>query len=48
MIHGLAVFAGSHCPTHCCSLPQGVAAAVCRHEFVLAATNLFTPECFVY
>lgn len=30
------------------SLSQGVAAAVCRHEFILVAANLFTPECFVY
>ncbi len=27
---------------------QGIAAAVCRHEFVLVATNLFTHENFVY
>lgn len=31
-----------------CAALQGVAAAVCRHEFVLVAANLFTPECFVY
>lgn len=27
---------------------QGIAAAVCRHEFVLVAVNLFTHENFVY
>lgn len=27
---------------------QGIAAAVCHHEFVLVAVNLFTNENFVY